>query len=348
MLLKLINKKGSGMNRWVVPCCFLFTSMLTSTTSWAEEKSDVDKAREALTQQEGDSDSAKQLEEVFQAAEKNYSLLKKGKQSLTYSFDYSYFGDQRFDIEIQNNSVRNLDVTPASTHSFTNSFSYDYGLLNNLTLSTRIPLSSKFDTQDELSNTDVGDISFSLRWQPLAYVPGKPSLTLFSSFKTATGSSPYEIDINRELSSGSGTYSISGGVSSSKVIDPVVLFGSISLTYNFEAEDLNQVRGARLLKSVEQGYSISFSGGYSYSLSYDTSLSTSVQISYSDETTLKFNDGTAAKAQDQVSSILNISLGTRISEKTIINTNVGFGLTEDSPDVLLGFSLPINLAGLKD
>ncbi|MFD2230515.1 hypothetical protein [Alkalimarinus sediminis] len=336
------------MNRWVVPCCFLFASILPSAASWAEDKTSVDKAREALTKQEGDSDSAKQLEEVFQAAEKNYSLLKKGKQSLNYSFDYSYFGDQRFDVQIVNNSVRNLDVTPAATHTFTNSFSYDYGLLNNLTLSTRVPLSSKFDTQDELSATNIGDISFTFRWQPLAYIPGKPSMTLFSSVKTKTGVSPYEIDVNRELSSGSGYYSISGGISTSKVIDPVVLFGSASITYNFEQEDLNQVRGARLLTSVEPGVSFSLSGGYSYSLSYDTSLSASVQISYSDETTLKFNDGSAAKAQDQVSSIINFSLGNRISEKTILNTNVGFGLTEDSPDVLIGFSLPINLAGLKD
>lgn len=336
------------MNRWVVPCCFLFASILPSTASWAEEKSSVDKAREALTKQEGDSDSAKQLEEVFQAAEKNYSLLKKGKQSMSYSFDYSYFGDQRFDIQIVNNSVRNLDVTPAATHTFTNSFSYDYGLLNNLTVSARLPLASKFDTQDELSTTDVGDLSFTLRWQPLAYVPGKPSITLFSSFKTKTGVSPYEIDINRQLSTGSGYYSVSGGLSTSKVIDPVVLFGSLSMTYNFEQEDLNQVRGARLLTSVQPGISFSMSGGYSYSLSYDTSLSASVQISYSDETILKFNDGSAAKAQDQVSGIINFSLGNRISEKTIVNTNVGFGLTEDSPDILVGFSLPINLAGLKD
>ncbi|UZE94664.1 transporter [Alkalimarinus alittae] len=336
------------MNRWVVPCCFLFVSILSSTGSWAEEKSSVDKAREALTKQEGDSDSAKQLEEVFQAAEKNYSLLKKGKQSMSYSFDYSYFGDQRFDIQIVNNSVRNLDVTPAATHSFTNSFSYDYGLLNNLTVSARLPLVSKFDTQDELSTTDLGDMSFTLRWQPLAYVPGKPSITLFSSVKTKTGVSPYEIDLNRQLSTGSGYYSVSGGLSTSKVIDPVVLFGSLSMTYNFEQEDLNQVRGARLLRSVQPGISFSLSGGYSYSLSYDTSLSASVQISYSDETTLKFNDGSVAKAQDQVSGIINFSLGNRISEKTILNTNIGFGLTEDSPDILVGFSLPINLAGLKD
>jgi hypothetical protein len=38
----------------------------------------VDQAREALARQEGDEDATRQLEEVFQAAEKNYSLQKKG------------------------------------------------------------------------------------------------------------------------------------------------------------------------------------------------------------------------------------------------------------------------------
>jgi hypothetical protein len=44
---------------------------------------------------------------------------------------------------------------------------------------------------------------------------------------------------------------------------------------------------------------------------------------------------------------MNFSIGTRVSETTIVNTNVGFGLTEDSPDVLIGISLPINIDGLK-
>ncbi|PID41533.1 MAG: flagellar protein FilC [Proteobacteria bacterium] len=340
------------MNRWVVPCVVTSLSiMVSSMSAIAETQSNVDKARDALTKQEGDTDSAKQLEEVFQAAEKNYSLIKQGKYALSYSFNYSYFGDQRLAIDIVEGSFRNADVTPAATHTFTNSFSIDFGLLNNLTLNARIPFVVKYDTQQEINNSDLGDVSFSLRWQPIPYTPGKMSSTVFASFNTRTATSPYEIDLDRQLSTGSGTYSFSAGLSLSKILDPVVLYGSVSGSYALPVDGLNQVRGGSLLTEVEPAYSLSLSGGFSYSLSYDISLSGSVQVSYSGETRLTlFSGGQSftSSSQDQVSGVMNLSVGTRVSEKTIINTNVGFGMTEDSPDIIIGVSLPINIDGLKE
>ncbi|XOZ34040.1 transporter [Halomonadaceae bacterium KBTZ08] len=308
----------------------------------------VDDAREALAQQEGDEDSTEQLEEVFEAAEKNYSLLGQGKQSLNYSFNYSYSGSQNLDMEVVNSQVRNLDVTPEATHNFTNSFSYDYGFYDNLTLGTRIPLSTKFDTQEDLNVNDVGDISFTARWQPNPHVPGTMSTTLFGTFNTKTGVSPYQIDTNRQLSTGSGYYSLGGGASVSKVLDPVVLFGSGSLRYNHQEKDLKQVRGGRLLRELDPGFTLSGSGGFSYSLSYDISLSMSVQLTYNDETVLKFNDGSEATASSQMAGIINMSLGTRISDKTIVNTSVGFGMTRGAPDFTIGVSMPINISGLSE
>ncbi|PAU81282.1 flagellar protein FilC [Halovibrio salipaludis] len=308
----------------------------------------VDEAREALAQQEGDEDSTEQLEEVFQAAEKNYSLLQAGRQSLNYSFDYSYSGTQNLDLEVINSQVRNLDVTPEATHNFTNAFSYDYGFYDNLTLGTRIPLTTKFDTQEDLNVNDVGDISFTARWQPNPHVPGTMSTTLFGTLSSKTGVSPYEIDVNRQLSTGSGYYSIGGGASVSKVLDPVVLFGSGSLRYNHKVKDLKQVRGARLLRELDPGFTLSGSGGFSYSLSYDISLSLSVQLTYNDETVLSFSDGTEATASSQMAGIINMSLGTRISDQTIVNTSVGFGMTRGAPDFTIGFSMPINISGLSE
>ena len=118
------------MNRWFVRGFILVsTAGLLPGMALAQEGS-VDQAREALAKQEGDEDASQQLEEVFQAAEKNYSLQKKGSHSLNYSFDYSYTADQRLDLAITNGSVRNLDVVPSATHSFTNSFSYDLSLIH--------------------------------------------------------------------------------------------------------------------------------------------------------------------------------------------------------------------------
>ncbi|MDX1818115.1 MAG: transporter [Marinobacter sp.] len=336
------------MNRWFVRGFILVSTAALFPGMVLAQDGNVDKAREALAKQEGDEDSSKQLEEVFQAAEKNYSLQKKGTHALNYSFDYSYTGDQRLDLAITNGSVRNLDVVPSATHSFTNSFSYDYGLLDNVTIGTRIPLVVKYDTEDELSVYDVGDVSFTGRWQPFAYVPGKMSTTFFGTLTTKTGVSPYEIDIKEQLSTGSGYYSLGGGASLSKVLDPVVVFGSVSATYNLPAKDLNQVRGARLLVEVEPGFGLSGSAGFAYSLSYDVSLSISAQLSYSDQTVLTFSNGEQAVAQDQMTGFLSMSLGTRVSETTIVNTSLGIGLTEDAPDFSVGVSLPINFSGLKE
>lgn len=329
------------MNSWIFRVAMLTSAVLFISSVQAE--TNVDKARDALAKKSDDADSTRQLEEVFQAAEKNYSLLKAGGKSLSYSLDYSYVSDSRIDIDIQNSTVRNLDINPSASHSFTNSFSFDYGLLNNLTLNARLPLATKYDTQESLSATDWGDVSFGLRWQPFAYVPGKATVTINSTLSTKTGVSPYEITIGERLSTGSGTYSFSTGLSVSKVLDPIVLFGSLSSSYSFEQNGLNQVRGGRVLKTVQQGQSFSFSSGFSYSLSYDTSLSISTQIGYSTETKLFFRNSEPASSPDSLNGSMNFSLGIRVDPKTIMNVSFGFGLTEDASDLNMGISYPINI-----
>jgi len=335
------------MNFWFGKFLLMTILVLLFSSVSAEEKSNVDKAREALAKQSEDEDSTKQLEEVFQSAEKNYSLLKAGGKSLSYSFDYSYISDSRIDLDVVRGTVRNLDVNPSASHSFTNSFSFDYGILNNLTLNARIPLSSRYNTSSSLSATEWGDVSFGLRWQPFSYVPGKASVTVSSSISTKTGVSPYEIDSRTNLSTGSGTYSVSTGLSVSKVLDPVVLFTSLNSSYTFEQNGLNQVRPQGVLKTVQNGQSYSFSGGFSYSLSYDTSLSISTSMGYSTGTTLRFTSGNAVSSPDSMSGSMNFSLGIRVDPTTIVNTSFGFGLTEDASDFNLGLSYPINIGAFN-
>jgi len=95
------------MKSWVVRVLIFTLSMLLISNVSAEEESNVDKARDALAKQTDDEDSARQLEEVFQSAEKSYSLMKSGGKSLSYSLDYSYTSDARIDLEVVNNTIRN-------------------------------------------------------------------------------------------------------------------------------------------------------------------------------------------------------------------------------------------------
>lgn len=327
-----------------------FALIAGAQNSFAED--DVNKAREALAKQDTDASQEKSLEEVFEATENKYSLIKEGDTSFNYGFSYSYVADQRLNVQIANGQIRAFDVNPSASHSFSNNFSVDYGFKNNLTLGTTVPFVVKYDTTDNIAGAGLGDISFNARWQPYVYVPGEMSKTVTGSFKTTTGDSPYKTISGRRLSTGSGYYSVSGGMSVSKVIDPVMLFGSYSLTYNLPVEDVNQVRDGSILEGVDPGYGFGFSGGFAYSLSYDVSLSMSFQGSYNDKTVYHFrtsgnNTNNKVVSRASMSGIMNFSLGVRVSPKTITNVGVGFGMTEDSPDILLSLSMPIDANGLK-
>ena len=130
-----------------------------------------------------------------------------------------------------------------------------------------------------------------------------------------------------------------------------MLFGSTSLTYSIPETDVNQPRSGALLMEVKPGLSASFSGGFAYSLSYDVSLTMSFQGGYTNKSEYVFlnSAGTYSEVTSaaSVSGIFNMGLGVRVSPKTITNIGLGFGLTDDSPDILLSLSLPIDINGLK-
>lgn len=319
-----------------------------AATSSPQPASGADKAREALATKEGDVTAEKNLEEVFQAAEKQYSLLKAGDMALDYSFDYSYFRNDRIDIAFNDGgSISRFLIEQDAQHSFSNTFSFDYGVWNNLTFNARLPLIFKFDSAKDVSGAALGDVSFGARWQPFALKRGAPVTTLFATISTATGDSPYEINPNTDLASGKGYYAGSAGASVSKVIDPAVVFGSISYTMGFDVTELDQRRGNRDLIEFHPGDSISFSMGMAHSLSYDLSISASYQQAYAFQSEYLFDNGDFVASEDSTSASFSLSLGVRMSPERIVNVGFGFGLTEEAADVTLGLSLPIDISGLK-
>lgn len=338
-------KRGFAFRVMLGVMAVLAQPVMADDEAPASPAAGTDAAREALTQKADDATTEKNLEEVFQASENQYSLLKKGKVGLNYGIDYSYYRDSRIDIAFDDSSsaITRFRIEEDAQHTFTNSLDLTYGVWDNLTFSASLPLVTKFDTESSLNTTGLGDISLGFRWQPVPLKRGLPTTTLFGSLSTATGDSPYEINRRTSLSTGKGYYSFSGGASISKVADPVVLFASGSYAMSTKVNGLNQAQGSdRVLTSVQPGDTIGFSMGLAYALNYDVSVTGSFQQSYAFATQFGFEEGQEVETADQVSSSVNFSLGLRTNPKRIINLNVGFGLTEDSSDVTLGFSMPID------
>lgn len=302
-------------------------------------------ASSALQKQEGDASQETNLQEVFTSNERQYSLIKKGDISSFYDIDYTYYRDTQLDMEMANGVLNQLRVQENATHSMTNTFTFQYGILDNLTFTASVPLVAKSDLLKDTSTAGLGDISLGARWEPFPLKAGRLPLILFGNLSTKTGDSPYEINAASDLATGKGYYSVGVGASTRKYIDPVVLFASVSANYGLPESGLNQRRGTRAINEFDPGISGGFAFGFAYSFNYDVSLTMSYQQSFNTGAEFRYSSGESYSPADQTSSTLAFSLGVRVSPDTIVNGTVGIGLTEDAPDVSLGLSFPLDILG---
>lgn len=322
------------------------TTQSTQAVAEVAPTNDASEAANALQKQEGDATKETNLQEVFTSNERQYSLIKKGVFSSYYDIDYTYYRDSRLDLATgdSTSALARLRVEEDANHTLTNTFTVQYGFMDNVTLSASLPLVAKKDLLGDKTAAGLGDVNFGARWEPFPLKQGRLPLVLFGSLSTKTGDSPYDIGID-ELSTGKGYYSVGFGASTRKYIDPVVLFSSVSASYGLKESGLNQVRGSRILESFDPGLSGGFAFGFAYSFNYDVSLTMSYQQSFNTGAKFYFKNDESFKSADQSSSTLSFALGVRVSPETIVNGTVGIGLTEDAPDVSLGLSFPLDIIG---
>lgn len=315
-----------------------------------QQSSSVDDAAEALRKKADDIDNEKNLEEVLNASNNDYSLVNQGDFDVLYAFGYSYFDDDSIDVAFDSTgtTLTKFLVLQNAMTTFSHTFTLDYGWRDNINVGFSLPILTRRDALRDQDLTAWGDLEARARWQPWPVRVGELSKTLFANFSMPSGRSPYKIDFDDELSSGSGFFSLGGGISTSKVIDPVVLFGSASMDWNFDASGLDQIRGGgEILESVEPGMSLSFSAGMIYSLSYEVSLSFQYQQSFNFETTFNFNNGKAVAAESTASTFV-FGTGWRLKPDMILSLGFGIGLTRNAQDVSITASIPINYTGLGD
>jgi len=174
----------------------------------------ADAARDALAKKEGDVDQAKLLKETLTAADKQYSLIRKGKIAATYDLTYSYIGQQTIKADFTDNTLTLFDIQNTRSHTFTNTVSADYGVMDNLTANVTVPFVSKYSQSENFSGLSnaFGDISLGARFQPFALSRELPALTATASMRLPTGRSPFKTIDGQGLSTGNGYTSFSAGV----------------------------------------------------------------------------------------------------------------------------------------
>jgi polyhydroxyalkanoate synthesis regulator phasin len=277
----------------------------------------------------------KSTEDILSAVGNQYVLLKKGIIGLQYSLNYAYYSS---DV------VSSSTIESRSNHNLTNSIILQYGLLNNFTMYANVPFDYKYNavgTSSSQQSTNFGDISLGIQVQPFKAGGYLPTTILSLSVSIPTGTSPYAIDTNNSLATGAGAYSISGGVSLSKVLDPLVAFGNLTYSYNLPESGLNVIwPSGGVVNEVDLGSSIAWAFGFGYALSYQASLNMSAQFAYGFSSKYHMYNDTTYETGTSLSATLNIGTGWRLSATRSVNVTLGIGLTVNDPDVSLTFTVP--------
>jgi hypothetical protein len=272
-----------------------------------------------------DEERKKREEEVLSSAGRAYVLAKEGTLEVEYNGRYSH--------------TSSPNTVGISNHTFRHTFIAEYAVRNNFTVNFNIPFVYKYDrigSDSSRDNSDIGNISIGCQWQPIEVRSGWPTSIFFMSYSLDTGESPYDSYPNAELSTANGYDSITLGVSLSKTIDPLVVFGSLSYSYN---DDITGIGGG-VLEKVQTGDDIGFSLGFGFALAYNVSMNMQYQHNYRLRTKLKWEGGGSSNLATATSSMFKIGTSWRLSRKKTFHFTLGMGLTENDPDMSLTIRLP--------
>jgi hypothetical protein len=265
-----------------------------------------------------------------------------------------------------------VDVREIKRNTVTAAVTTRFGLSRRLELEVRVPYVMRWDdnVSRAVSGTSTTDSVFSARGSAVGdlEVGGRYQLNQGGAdqayyigslrFKSRTGKDPFQVVTDNcvqgcasntvntglplELPTGSGFYSLQGGLTVLYPTDPAVLFGSLTYLHNFKRDDVTRLLSdgqEELVGSIEPGGVLGFNFGMGVALNEKSTFSIGYDHGIVDRTKL---NGTNAPGSVMVQlSTLLLGYAYRINNKTSLNVSVGAGLSRDTPDISLMVRFPM-------
>lgn len=207
-----------------------------------------------------------------------------------------------------------------------------------------------------VSSSALGDVNFGIYYQFLKETYSLPDIVGSLRFKAPTGTSPFgekvvQIEPDNtnlvaptKLPTGTGFWSVTAGVSVLKTYDPVVLFGSVSYTYNIARSfaDISSVQGQTQPATVKLGDIVQFGGGVALAFSDKDSASVSFTMALEPESKTRAPGGSYEKVpgSETTAAAMNFGLNHVVNKHLTINGAVSIGLTPDAPNFVVGVRFP--------
>lgn len=185
----------------------------------------------------------------------------------------------------------------------------------------------------KLSDHGVGDLEIALSRDLPRFFGRGPQLLGSLRWKMVTARDPFGLDDDEQIPFGSGFHTLTASVTGVSVLDPVVFFGTVSYTEALAA------RKGEL--AIDPGERIGLQLGMALSLNLETSLSFAFEQSFTSRTRL---EGVEVPGTYVNTGTVSIGMSRSLPSGRAFDTNLAIGLSEDSPDLQLGFSMPFRNA----
>lgn len=296
-------------------------------------------------------------------------LTPRGKMVLEPGFQYGYSSSNRVSLVgytiIPALLIGLIDIREVKRNTFTPSLTARWGITNRFELEAKLPYVYRSDSAIErpyvqgaavpqlFSSTGngVGDIEFTGRYQlndggaDRAYYVGTLRV------KSRTGKDPFEVltdtragltnELQRELPTGSGFYTIQPGLTMLYPADPAVFFGSVSYQHNIKRSNIvmNTTDGPQAVGEVEPGGVLGFNFGMGLSLNDRSSFS--IGYDHASVGKTKVNGVVSPNSVRTQLGTLLLGYSYRVDKSTSLNVSVGAGITRDTPDVQLSVRVPM-------
>ncbi len=313
-------------------------------------------AQQRLEEEERVSQDQEEPEPELQASflkQANAVLIRQGRFEVEPSLSFRHTNRNELIVRgidlIENIFIGTNEVGRLKRNVLTHTYSIRYGLTDRIQLNLSIPIQRSWrqNTLDPAIQRTVGEATETTDSDGgLGDIAGGVSVHLFqegewlpdviwtTSFKSDTGSSPFDVD-SGTLATGTGFWGARTGFTLVKVSDPAVLFLSGGYFYHHKSDE---VRG---FDEVEPPDSIDAGFGLSYALNPFLSITTRFSSSYSEKTVV---NGLDIDGSDRVTAALGLGVTYALSGTRSLDLSAEFGLTDDSPDFTVRVSMPISVS----
>jgi hypothetical protein len=269
-------------------------------------------------------------------------LLPAGRIEIEPSFAYRMFATDTIDIDCLLIAdilcIGDINSKQSRYESYSTDLSLRLGLPWDLQFDARVPFGHVTSTavfgdgsSERASTTELGDIEIALSRQLMREKGWRPDLLAELRWKGRSGGDPFDQQ-EGSVATGTGFDDLKLGFTMVKVRDPLVLFGNVNYTYSL-ADDKPEIG------EVRPGDTISAQLGLALALNLETSMHFGWTQGWTENTRV---NGEEIPGTSRRPGSLNIGATYVPAAGRSITFDVGFGLTDDAPDVTAQFSFPLS------